>query len=102
MTDNGSYYKSFAFMDACRDLGLKHIRTKLYTPQKNGKAERFIKTALNEWAYARSYPTSDERARQLQPWTHQYNWHRLHGSLNSLTPISRLGLSEDNLLSLHS
>ena len=102
MTDNGSCYKSFAFRDACRDLGLKHVRTRPYTPQTNGKAERFIKTALNEWAYARSYPTSDERARQLQPWTHQYNWHRPHGSLNSMPPISRLGLSEDNLLRLHS
>jgi transposase InsO family protein len=101
MTDNGSCYKAFAFRDACRDLGLKHIRTKPYTPQTNGKAERFIKTALNEWAYARSYPTSGERARQLQPWTHQYNWHRPHGSLNSMPPISRLGLSKDNLLRLH-
>ena len=101
MTDNGSCYKSFAFRDACRDLGLKHIRTKPYTPQTNGKAERFIKTALNEWAYARSYPNSDERARQLRPWTHQYNWHRPHGSLNSMPPISRLGISEDNLLTLH-
>jgi transposase InsO family protein len=101
MTDNGSCYKAFVFRDACRELGLKHIRTKPYTPQTNGKAERFIKTALNEWAYARSYPTSDDRARCLQPWTHQYNWHRPHGSLNSMTPISRLGLSEDNLLRLH-
>ena len=101
MTDNGSCYKSFAFRDACRDLGLKHIRTKPYTPQTNGKAERFIKTALAEWAYARSYPNSDERAPRLQPWTHQYNWHRPHGSLNSLPPISRLRLSEDNLLRLH-
>jgi transposase InsO family protein len=102
MTDNGSCYRAFVFRDACRELGLKHIRTKPYTPQTNGKAERFIKTALNEWAYARSYPSSEERARRLQPWTHQYNWHRPHGSLNSMPPISRLGLSEDNLLRLHS
>ncbi len=102
MTDNGSCYKAFVFQDACKSLGLKHIRTKPYTPQTNGKAERFIKTALNEWAYARSYPTSNDRARRLQTWTHQYNWRRPHGSLNSMTPISRLGLSEDNLLSLHS
>ena len=61
MTDNGSCYKSHAFRDTCRDLGLKHIRTKPYTPQTNGKAERFIKTALAEWAYARSYPTSEAR-----------------------------------------
>lgn len=101
MTDNGSCYKAFVFRDACRELGLKHIRTKPYTPQTNGKAERFIKTALAEWAYARSYPTSDARAEHLKTWTHQYNWHRPHGSLNSMTPISRLGLSEDNLLTLH-
>ncbi|MCA3586764.1 MAG: IS481 family transposase [Methylocystis sp.] len=101
MTDNGSCYKAFAFRDACRDLGLKHIRTKPYTPQTNGKAERFIKTALNEWAYARTYPNSDERAQRLKSWTHQYNWHRPHGSLKSMTPISRLGLTGDNLLRLH-
>ena len=100
MTDNGSCYRSLAFRDICRELGLRHIRTKPYTPQTNGKAERFIKTALNEWAYARSYPTSNERVRQLKPWTHQYNWHRPHGSLNSMPPISRLGLSGDNLLTL--
>jgi transposase-like protein len=101
MTDNGSCYKAFAFRDACRELGLKHIRTKPYTPQTNGKAERFIKTALAEWAYARSYPNSDARAAELPVWTHRYNWHRPHGSLNSMPPISRLGLSEDNLLTLH-
>ncbi len=56
MTDNGSCYKAFAFRDACRDLGIKHIRTKPYTPKTNGKAERFIQTALREWAYAQAYP----------------------------------------------
>lgn len=57
MTDNGSCYQSFAFRDAaCRDLGIKHIRTKPYTPRTNGKAERFIQTALREWAYAKAYP----------------------------------------------
>ncbi len=101
MTDNGSCYKARAFAQACRDLGLKHIRTRPYTPQTNGKAERFIKTALSEWAYARSYPTSDARAEDLPRWTHQYNWHRPHGSLNSMPPISRLGLAEHNLLTLH-
>ena len=55
MTDNGSCYKSFAFRDACRELGLRHIRTKPYTPKTNGKAERFIQTALREWAYAKAY-----------------------------------------------
>jgi transposase InsO family protein len=101
MTDNGSCYKAFAFRDVCRELGLKHIRTKPYTPKTNGKAERFIQTALREWAYAQAYPTSDRRAEQLPVWLHRYNWHRPHGGINSQTPISRLGLTADNLLRLH-
>ena len=59
MTDNGSCYRSRAFAKACRRLGLKHIRTRPYTPKTNGKAERFIQTALREWAYARAYLNSD-------------------------------------------
>src|SRR6201999_3126354 len=102
MTDNGACYKSFAFREACRDLGLKHIRTKPYTPKTNGKAERFIQTALREWAYAQAYPTSDHRAAELPSWLHRYNWHRPHGGIKSQTPISRLALSQDNLLRLHS
>ena len=98
MTDNDSCGRSKAFARACRDLGLKHIRTKPYTPKTNGKAERFIQTALREWAYAIAYPTSIHRA----AWLHRYNWHRAQGSLKSKTPISHLGLSEDNLLRLHS
>ncbi|WP_027060141.1 IS481 family transposase, partial [Mesorhizobium loti] len=90
-----------AFARACRKLGLKHVRTKPYTPKTNGKAERFIQTALREWAYAVAYPTSDSRAAELPVWLHRYNWHRPHGSLKSLTPISRLGWTEDNLLRLH-
>ena len=101
MTDNGSCYKAFAFRDACRELGIKHIRTKPYTPKTNGKAERFIQTALREWAYAQAYPTSDRRAEELPFWLHRYNWHRPHGGIKSKTPISRLGLTEDNLLRLH-
>jgi transposase InsO family protein len=101
MTDNGSCYKSKAFARACKRLKLKHIRTKPYTPKTNGKAERFIQTALREWAYAQPYPTSDHRAEQLPIWLHRYNWHRPHGSLKSKPPISRLSLAEDNLLRLH-
>ena len=101
MTDNGSCYKAFAFRDACRTLGLKHIRTKPYTPKTNGKAERFIQTALREWAYACAYPNSNQRAHQLPHWLHRYNWHRPHGSLKANTPISRLRLPQDNLLMLH-
>ena len=102
MTDNGACYKSDAFKKACKDLGLKHIRTRPYTPKTNGKAERFIQTALREWAYARAYPTSAHRAAELPNWLHRYNWHRPHGGIKSHTPISRLGLAEDNLLRLHS
>ena len=102
MTDNGPCYKSFAFRDACIDLGIKHIRTKPYTPKTNGKAERFIQTSLREWAYAQAYPTSDRRAEELPTWLHRYNWHRPHGGIKSQTPTSRIGLSEDNLLRLHS
>lgn len=101
MTDNGSCYKSSAFARACRKLRLKHIRTKPYTPKTNGKAERFIKTALREWAYARAYSTSNQRAEELPKWTHAYNWHRPHAGIKSMTPISRLQLPEDNLLRLH-
>jgi len=102
MTDNGSCYKAFDFRDACRNRGLKHIRTRPYTPKTNGKAERFIQTALREWAYAQAYTHSDRRAAELPRWLHRYNWHRPHGSLEAQTPISRLDLSEDNLLRLHS
>jgi transposase InsO family protein len=102
MTDNGSCYKSFAFQKACKRLGLKHIRTKPYTPKTNGKAERFIQTSLREWAYAQAYNTSKERAAELPRWLHRYNWHRPHGSIGSKPPISRLGLARNNLLRLHS
>jgi transposase InsO family protein len=101
MTDNGPCYRSRAFAKACRTLGLKHIRTKPYTPRTNGKAERFIQTALREWAYAVAYPTSRHRAADLPAWMHRYNWHRPHSSLKSKTPISRLALTHDNLLRLH-
>ncbi len=101
MTDNGSCYISQAFAKACRSLGLKHIRTRPYTPKTNGKAERFIQTALREWAYATAYETSDQRAQDLCPWTHAYNWHRPHASLMNKPPISRLGFDRNNLLRLH-
>jgi transposase InsO family protein len=101
MTDNGSCYRSRAFGRACKRLGLRHIRTKPYTPKTNGKAERFIQTSLREWAYARAYDTSGQRAAELPRWMHRYNWHRPHGSIGSRPPISRLGLAGNNLLRLH-
>ena len=101
MTDNGSCYRSRAFRDACVRHGLRHVRTRPYTPKTNGKAERFIQTALREWAYAHAYETSEQRAEQMPRWLHRYNWHRPHGSLKAQTPISRLGLAGDNLMRLH-
>ncbi len=101
MTDNGACYRSRAFQRLCARLGLKHIRTKPYTPRTNGKAERFIQTSLREWAYARSYDTSQQRAAHLLPWLHHYNWHRLHASLGYLPPISRAPLPLNNVLGLH-
>ena len=101
MTDNGSCYRSKAFRQACRRHAIRHIFTRPYTPRTNGKAERFIQTTLREWAYARAYDTSDQRAQQLPYWIHRYNWHRPHGSIGAVPPITKLGLPEDNLLRLH-
>ncbi len=101
MTDNGSCYRSHAFARACRRLGLRHIRTRPYTPKTNGKAERFIQTSLREWAYACAYQDSAGRAAQLSIWLHRYNWHRPHGSLKAKPPISVLGLAGNNVLRLH-
>jgi transposase InsO family protein len=102
MTDNGSCYRSKAFRATCKRLGLRQIFTKPYTPKTNGKAERFIQTALRKWACARAYHSSDQRSADLSNWLHRYNCDRPHGSLKANTPISRFGLSEDNLLRLHS
>ena len=101
MTDNGSCYKSFAFRGLCKRLGLRHIRTKPYTPKTNGKAERFIQTSLREWAYAQAYQNSNQRKQELPLWLHRYNWHRPHAGIDDKVPISRLGLPENNLLRLH-
>ena len=101
MTDNGACYIAKDFRKACKDLKLKHKRTKPYTPKTNGKAERFIQTALREWAYARAYNTSNQRAQDLPVWTHMYNWHRPHGALEYQPPVSRIGLDRDNLLRFH-
>lgn len=101
MTDNGSCYKSQRFARLLRRLGIRHVRTKPYTPRTNGKAERFIQTALREWAYARSYDNADQRTKHLPAWLHQYNWHRPHASLNYQPPVSALGLSVNNLVGLH-
>jgi transposase InsO family protein len=102
MTDNGSSFRSHRYAKALRRLKIKHLRTRPYTPKTNGKAERFVQTSLREWAYARAYDTSDQRADELPAWLHRYNWHRPHGSLGAKPPISRIALIKDNLLRLHS
>ncbi len=101
LTDNGPCFYAHRFAHTCRDLGITHKRTRIYTPRTNGKAERFIQTAIREWAYARRYENSEQRAAQLKPWTHLYNWHRPHASLNQAPPISRSGLDVNNLLTHH-
>ncbi len=102
LTDNGSAYISGAFARLCRRLGLRHRRTRPYTPRTNGKAERFIQTALREWAYARSYDNSEQRGQFLPRWLHAYNWHRPHASLGYLPPVSRIPQPVNNLVGLHS
>lgn len=102
MTDNGSAFKSRRYAKALRRLAIAHKRTKPYTPKTNGKAERFVQTSLREWAYAKAYETSQQRRRELPAFLFRYNWQRPHMSLNRKPPISRLRLSEDNLLRLHS
>ena len=94
MTDNGSGYVAYAFADTCRELGVRHLRTRPYTPRTNGKAERFIQTLLREWAYARPYRTSNQRAKRLAPWLRYYNRHRPHSALRGLPPHSRIRSSQ--------
>ena len=89
LTDNGSSYRSRQFRQACLQMAINHHRTKPYTPRTNGKAERFIQTALREWAYAKHWDHSDQRDDHLQPWTDYYNRVRPHGSLQYKPPISR-------------
>ncbi len=89
LTDNGSSYRSHRFRHVCQQLGIRHRRTKPYSPQTNGKAERFIQTALREWAYAKYWQDSTERNQYLLPWTAYYNFARPHGSLAYKPPISR-------------
>ena len=101
-TDNAKAYRGRDFAAACAQLGLAHHYTRPYTPRTNGKAERFIQTALREWAYARAYHHSYQRRDALPNWLHGYNWHRPHMSLAGQPPITRLHLNRNNLLRLHS
>jgi len=90
MTDNGSAYLARAFAATCARLGLRHLRTRPYTPRTNGKAERFIQTLLREWAYRRAYATSRRRRRARGPWLRYYNERRPHTALNYRPPFTRL------------
>ncbi|MGY6271854.1 IS481 family transposase [Achromobacter denitrificans] len=101
LTDNGSAFRSRAFAAACQEFGIKHRFTRPYRPQTNGKAERFIQSALREWAYAYTYQNSQHRADAMRSWLHHYNWHRPHQGIGRTTPISRLNLDGYNVLTLH-
>ncbi|MGH8795488.1 MAG: IS481 family transposase [Caldimonas sp.] len=102
LTDNGSAFRSKDFAAACKALGIVHRFTRPYRPQTNGKAERFIQSALREWAYGFTYQNSGERTQALDRWNHHYNWHRPHQGIGSAVPMARLNLSRNNLLTLHS
>ena len=102
LTDNGSAFRSKDFADACTELRIKHRFTRPYRPQTNGKAERFIQSALREWAYGFVYQNSIQRTDQLDAWIHHYNWHRPHQGIGGVAPMTRLKTSCNNLLTLHS
>jgi transposase len=93
MTDNGGAYRSKTFAKALAERRIRHRRTKPYTPRTNGKAERFVQTALREWAYAHAYRHSSERTDQLARWQHHYNHHRKHTAIGFLPPISRIPMN---------
>ena len=102
LTDNGSAFRSKRFAAACHKLRLHHTFTRPYRPQTNGKTERFIQSALREWAYGIPYHHSSERTAMLARWNHHYNWHRPHQGIGGIAPMSRLSRSGNNLLTLHS
>lgn len=101
LTDNGAAFRSKDFAKACKDLNVVHKFTRAYRPQTNGKAERFIQSALREWAYGWTYQNSAERTAALASWQHHYNWHRPHAGIGGQVPMSRLTASRNNLLTLH-
>lgn len=90
LTDNGTGYRSHAFHRLLHQHGIRHIRTRPYTPRTNGKAEAFIRILQREWAYAFIYPSSHHRARALNGYIRWYNTHRPHGSLDGHPPLSRV------------
>jgi len=101
LTDNGAAFRSRDFAKACKDLNVVHKFTRAYRPQTNGKAERFIQSALREWAYGWTYQNSAHRTDALASWQHHYNWHRPHAGIGGQVPMSRLASSGNNVLTLH-
>lgn len=101
LTDNGAAFRSKVFAAACTELGIRHRFTRRYSPKTNGKAERFIQSALREWAYPWVYQHSTERTAVLDDWIHHYNWHRPHQGIGGIAPMARLKTSRNNLLTLH-
>jgi transposase InsO family protein len=101
LTDNGSAYRSTVHALACRTLGIRHLRTRPYRPQTNGKAERFIRTLLSGWAYGAIYRSSTERTTALDGWLWHYNHQRRHSALSHKPPIARLN-ERTNLLGTYS
>jgi transposase InsO family protein len=92
LTDNGSAYRSVVHALACRSLGIRHLRSRPYRPQTNGKAERFIHTLLNSWAYGAIYRSSHERTQALDGWLWHYNHRRRHSALGHQPPVTRTNL----------
>lgn len=90
LSDNGACYRSFAWRDACAELGITHKRTRPYRPQTNGKIERFHRTLADGWAYARFYESTNQRNAALPDWIHSYNHHRAHSAIGGQPPASRL------------
>jgi transposase InsO family protein len=90
ITDNGAPYRSTVHAIACRTLGVRHLRTRPYRPQTNGKAERFIRTLIGGWAYGALYRSSAERTAALDGWLWHYNHHRKHSALSHKPPVARL------------
>ena len=101
LTDNGSGYKSKMFKEACQTLNVEHVFTKPCTPETNGKAERFIQTLQREWAYGRTYTSSEQRNMFLEPFLHMYNWYRPHRGINGFSPVCRLEKNRNKIKSSH-
>lgn len=100
LTDNSSAFRSREFARACQELGIRQKFTQAYRPQTNGKAERFIQSALREWVYAWTYQSSAHRSDALASWQHHYNWHRAHSAIGGIAPMARLPALRNNLLTL--